>query len=63
MTQCYSEEYFAKVDEVMHLVDAITEEIAGMPIAAFLMRESEEDKDIVFDIAKRYRFTPALVRK
>ena len=48
-------EYFDKVDRVMTQVDRITEDIAHMPVAAFIFRDKETDevhysKDIRYDL-------------
>ena len=37
-------EYLVKVDRVMTQVDRITEDIAHMPLAAFIFREKEGDE-------------------
>ena len=36
--------YLAKVDRVMTEVDRITEDIAHMPVAAFIFRDKESDE-------------------
>ena len=36
--------YFDKVDRVMTQVDRITEDIAHMPVAAFIFRDKESDE-------------------
>ena len=36
--------YISKVDRVMTQVDRITEDIAHMPVAAFIFREKESDE-------------------
>ena len=36
-------EYLDKVDRVMTQVDRITEDIAHMPVAAFIFRDNESD--------------------
>ena len=36
--------YLAKVDRVMTQVDRITEDIAHMPVAAFIFRDKESDE-------------------
>ena len=36
--------YLDKVDRVMTRVDRITEDIAHMPVAAFIFRDKESDK-------------------
>ena len=36
--------YISKVDRVMIQVDRITEDIAHMPVAAFIFRETESDE-------------------
>ena len=36
--------YISKVDRVMTQVDRITEEIAKMPVAAFIFRDKESDE-------------------
>ena len=36
--------YLDKVDRVMTLVDRITEDIAHMPVAAFIFRDKESDE-------------------
>ena len=36
--------YLDKVDRVMTQVDRITEDIAHMPVAAFILRDNEGDK-------------------
>ena len=38
-----SGKYISKVDRVMTQVDRITEDIAHMPVAAFIFREKESD--------------------
>ena len=47
--------YLDKVDRVMTQVDRITEDIAHMPVAAFIFRDKESDevhysKDIRYDL-------------
>ena len=37
-------EYLDKVDRVMTQVDRITEDIAHMPVAAFIFRDKESDE-------------------
>ncbi len=37
-------EYLDKLDRVMIQVDRITEDIAHMPVAAFIFREKESDE-------------------
>ena len=37
-------EYLDKVDRVMTQVDQITEDIAHMPVAAFIFRDKESDE-------------------
>ena len=37
-------EYLDKVDRVMTQVDRITEDIAYMPVAAFIFRDKESDE-------------------
>ena len=39
-----SEKYLGKVDRVMTQVDRITEDIAHMPLAAFIFRDRESDE-------------------
>ena len=36
--------YLDKVDRVMNQVDRITEDIAHMPVAAFIFRDKESDE-------------------
>ena len=36
--------YISKVDRVMTQVDRITEDIAHMPVAAFIFRDKESDE-------------------
>ena len=36
--------YLEKVDQVMKQVDRITEDIAQMPVAAFIFRDKESDE-------------------
>ena len=38
------DEYLDKVDRVMTQVDRITEDIAHMPVAAFIFRDKESDE-------------------
>ena len=45
--------YFDKVDRVMTQVDRITEDIAHMPVAAFIFRDKESD-DVKFSTDIRY---------
>ena len=40
----YPGNYLDKVDRVMTKVDRITEEIAHMPVAAFIFRDKESDE-------------------
>ena len=40
----YSGKYLDKVDRVMTMVDRITEDIAQMPVAAFIFRDKESDE-------------------
>ena len=40
----YLGKYLAKVDRVMTQVDRITEDIAHMPVAAFILRDKESDE-------------------
>ena len=46
-------EYLVKVDRVMTQVDRITEDIAHMPVAAFIFRDKESD-DVKFSTDIRY---------
>ena len=39
-----SGKYLDKVDRVMTQVDRITEDIAHMPVAAFILRDKESDE-------------------
>ena len=39
-----SGKYLNKVDRVMTLVDRITEDIAHMPVAAFIFKDKERDE-------------------
>ena len=53
--------YLQQVDEVMRMVDKITEDIAWMPYAVFLMAE-KPGQDIRFDVSARDNMSPAMVR-
>ena len=46
-------EYLDKVDRVMTQVDRITEDIAHMPLAAFIFRDEESD-EVHFSTDIRY---------
>ena len=46
-------EYLDKVDRVMTQVDRITEDIAHMPVAAFIFRDRESDQ-VHYSTAIRY---------
>ena len=46
-------EYLVKVDRVMTQVDRITEDIAHMPVAAFIFRDKESN-DVKFSTDIRY---------
>ena len=45
--------YLDKVDRVMTKVDRITEDIAHMPVAVFILREKESD-EVHFSFNIRY---------
>ena len=47
--------YLDKVDSVMTQVDRITEDIAHMPVAAFIFRDNEIDE---FHFSSDIRFHP-----
>ena len=49
------DEYLDKVDRVMTQVDRITEDIAYMPVAAFIFRDKESD-EVHYSTDIRYRF-------
>ena len=51
--------YLEKVDEVMRMVDKITEDIAWMPSAVFLMAE-KPGQDIKFTVSTRHRRSPTM---
>ena len=51
--------YLEKVDEVMRMVDKITEDIAWMPSAVFLMAE-KPGQDIQFNVSARDNMSPTL---
>ena len=53
--------YLEQVDEVMRMVDKITEDIAWMPYAVFLMAE-KPGQDIQFNVSTRDNMSPAMVR-
>ena len=50
-----SGEYFDKVDRVMTKVDRIAEDIAHMPLAAFIIRNKESD-EVHYSTDIRYLF-------
>ena len=50
-----SGKYLDKVDRVMTQVDRITEDIAHMPVAAFIFREKESD-EVKFSTDIRYNY-------
>ena len=47
--------YIDKVDRVMTQVDRITEDIAHMPVAAFIFRDKESD-EVHYSTSIRYLF-------
>merc|ERR1711994_1040117 len=49
--------YLEQVDEVMRMVDKITENIAWMPSAVFLMAE-KPGQDIKYTVSTRHRRSP-----
>ena len=51
--------YLKKVDEVMRMVDKITEDIAWMPSAVFLMAE-KPGQDIKFNVSARDNMSPTM---
>ena len=51
--------YLEQVDEVMRMVDKITEDIAWMPSAVFLMAE-KPGQDIKFTVSTRHRRSPTM---
>ena len=51
--------YVHHVDEVMRMVDKITEDIAWMPSAVFLMAE-KPGQDIKFTVSTRHRRSPTM---
>ena len=51
--------YPEQVDEVMRMVDKITEDIAWMPSAVFLMAE-KPGQDIKFTVSTRHRRSPTM---
>ena len=51
--------YLKKVDNVMELVDKITEDIAWMPSAVFLMAE-KPGQDIKFNVSARDNMSPTM---
>ena len=51
--------YLEQVDEVMRMVDKITEDIAWMPSAVFLMAE-KPGQDIKFTMSTRHRRSPTM---
>ena len=53
--------YLERVDEVMRMVDKITEDIVWMPSAVFLMAE-KPGQDIQFNVSTRDNMSPAMVR-
>ena len=46
-------EYLVKMDRVMTQVDRITEDIAHMPVAAFIFRDKESD-EVYYSTVIRY---------
>ena len=51
--------YLEQVDEVMKMVDKITEDIAWMPSAVFLMA-GKPGQDIKFNVSTRHRKSPTM---
>ena len=51
--------YIDRVDEVMRMVDKITEDIAWMPYAVFLMAE-KPGQDIKFNVSARDNMSPTM---
>ena len=51
--------YLQQVDEVMRIVDMITDNIAWMPSAVFLMAE-KPGQDIKFNVSTRHRRSPTM---
>ena len=54
--------YLEQVDEVMRMVDQITEDIAWMPSAVFLMTE-KPGQDILFNVSARDNMSPTMYQK
>ena len=48
--------YLDKVDRVMTQVDRITEDIAHMPVAAFIFRDKESD-EVHYSTGKNFNMT------
>ena len=46
--------YLDKVDRVMTQVDRITEDIAHMPVAAFIFRDNKTDDEVHYSTDIRY---------
>ena len=51
--------YLNKTDEVMRMVDQITDDIIWMPSAVFLMKE-KPGQDIKFTVSTRHRRSPTM---
>merc|ERR1712155_145169 len=52
-------QYLDKVDEVMRMVDRITEDIQWMPLAVFLMTE-KPGQDVKFNVSARDNMSPTM---